>query len=139
MSRVGDAIDKAREKVADKAEKFMPDLCTLIPSAMVAQGAGHTLGEGTHITGIPCKHEQVSGGGVTFHDGESVVTKTHKLQMPFTSDTVLIDRRYKIKVAERGFNRELIFEQPVIKTDSMSPILHVFAVLTEGYRQPGTT
>lgn len=139
MSKVGDAIDKAREKVANKAERFMADVCTLIPAALVEQGAGHTLGEGTHVTGIPCTHEQVGGGGVTFHDGSSVVTKTHKLELPFTSDTVAINRQYRIMVEARGLNPQLVFEQPVIRTDSLSPLLQVFAVLTEGYRQPGIT
>lgn len=137
MSDVGDAIDEVRTDLATDAADFMADVCTLIPPLLVAQGSGHTLGEGTHVTSIPCNHEQIGGGGVTFHDGESVVTKTHKLELPFTSATVLITRQYKIKVTARGFNSQLIFEQPVIQVDSLSPLLQVFAVLTEGYRQPG--
>lgn len=139
MSEIGDAIDEVRSELAADAADLSADVCTLIPPALVTQGSGHTLGEGEHITGIPCTHEQVGGGGVTFHDGGSVVTKTHRLEMPFTSETVAINRQYKIMVEARGLNPQLIFEQPVIKTDSLSPLLQVFAVLTEGYRQPGIT
>lgn len=137
MSDLGDASNEYRTELAAEASEFMPDICSLIPPAMTAQGSGHTLGEGTPITGIPCTHEQAGGGGVSFHDGESVVTKSHRLGLPFTSDTVNIRKEYKIKVAARGLNPEMIFEQPVIDTDSMSPLLQVLAVLTEGYRQPG--
>jgi hypothetical protein len=139
MSKVGNAVDKIRTKIATKATKFMPDVCSLIPPAMTAQGSGHTLGDGTPITGIPCSHEQAGGGGVTFHDGESEVTKSHRIEMPFTNDTIAISKEYKIKVAARGLNPEFTFEQPVIRNDSMSPLLQVFAVLTEGYRSPGIT
>lgn len=140
MSDVGDAIDEVRVDLATDAADFMADVCSLIPPpALVAQGAGHTFGTEVPVTGIPCNHEQIGGGGITFHDGESVVTKTHKLELPFTSSTVAITRQYKIKVTARGLNPQLIFEQPVIDVDSLSPLLQVFAVLTEGYRQPGIT
>lgn len=139
MSDVGDAIDEVRTDLAADAADFMADVCALIPPLLVTQGAGHTLGEGTPVTGIPCNHEQIGGGGVTFHDGESVVTKTDRLELPYTSQTIAITRQHKIKVTARGVNTQLIFEQPVIKPDSLSPFLQVFAVLTEGYRQPGIT
>lgn len=139
MSDIGDAINEVRTDLATDAADFMADVCSLIPPALVAQGSGHTLGEGAHVTNIPCNHEQIGGGGVTFHDGESVVTKTDRLELPYTSQTIAITRQHKIKVAARGVNTQLIFEQPVIRVDSLSPLLQVFAVLTEGYRQPGIT
>lgn len=141
MSEVGDAIEEVRTELAGSASEFMPDLCDLIPPSLQEQGAGHTIGEGTVIFNIPCLHEHI-GGGVSFHDGESVVTKTERLQLPFSSSTVAIKREYQIKVHARGLNPQMILEHPVIRTDSMSPLLQVLAEFTppdEGYRQPGIT
>lgn len=116
----------------------MSDTCTLIPEpSLTAQGAGHTLAPATEIPDVPCNHEQLGGGGVQFNEGGSTVTKTHKVTLPYTDETVLINRHYKIKIAARGFNPEMIFEQPVRTTDGLSPFLSVFCVLTEGYRAPG--
>lgn len=138
MSEVGSAIAEVRVAIADASGEFMADLCDLIPPALVTQGDGHTLGDGTPITGIPCNHEEVSGG-VTFHDGESVVTKSNRVTMGYTATTVAITRQYKIKVHANGANPELILEQPVIQRDSMSPLLDILAVKSEGYQQPGIT
>lgn len=139
MSQVGDALDEVREELAGAAEEFMPDLCNLLPTpTKVDQGAGHTLQAATPITDVPCSHEQLSGGGVQFTENGTTVTKTHRLKLPFTSDTVSITRHYKIQVHARGLNREMFFEQPIIKEGSMSPILNVYAVLTDGHRKPGT-
>lgn len=137
MSDVGDPINEARTEVAAAAGEFLADLCDLIPDPTLAiQGAGHTTTESSPVTNIPCKHEQLGGGGVQVNDGESVVTKTHRLTLPFTSSTVLINRRYRIKVQARGLNAETFFEHPVREFDSNSPLLKVLATMTEGFNSP---
>lgn len=133
------SIENYRTKLATKANKFMPDLCTLIPAVLSTQGDGHTLAEGTPVPNVPCTHKQLGGGGVQVNDNGTVVTKTHSVELPYTSATVLIDRDYKIKVAARGFNAETIFELPVRPVDSLSPFLEVLATLSEGFREPGVT
>jgi hypothetical protein len=136
MSKVGNAITKARTKLAAKAGKFMPDLCDLLDPVRVNQGSGHTLTEGVVASNVPCRIDQVSGG-VSFHDGESVANKAGKLELPYTAATAGITRQYKIRVHARDVNPQMVFEQPIISTDSMSPLLQVSAILTEGYRVPG--
>lgn len=139
MSELGDAINEVRTELASAASEFMFDLCDLIPDpSLVAQGAGHTLTDSAAVTSIPCTHKQLGGGGVRIDDGESVVTKTHKVTLPYTSDTVLIDRHYQIRIHARGFNPQVIFEQPVRQVDSASPFVSVLVTMTEGFRSPGT-
>jgi hypothetical protein len=135
---VGDAVEEARAEIAVSASEFMSDLCSLIAPVKSEQGAGHTITDQVLASDIPCTHEQISGGGVQINDNGSVVTKTHRLKLPYTVETKLIDRHYKIKVEARGFNAEAIFEQPVQKFSATAPLLEVLCVLTEGYRKPGT-
>lgn len=137
MNDIATMHEDIRAGHAAFASSGFPDLCTLIPAALQTQGDGHTLIEGTAVPSIPCTHEQLGGGGVTVNDNGTVAVKTHKVDLPYTSDTKQIDRHYKIKVAARGFNPELIFEQPVKSQDSLSPFLTVFVTLAEGYARPG--
>lgn len=129
-------IDKVRTKLAAKASKFMPDLCDILNPVSIDQGAGHTIKDNEIALNIPCTIGQVGGSGVQFHDGESVINKTVSIELPYTSTTAAIKRNYKLRVHARGVNPQMTLEQPVIKADSMSPLLEVVAVLTEGYRIP---
>jgi hypothetical protein len=137
MSDVGDAYDEVRAELAAEASGFLPDLCDLIDSSLTTQGSGHTLTDSALALNIPCSHKQLGGGGVQVRDGDTFVTKSHELELPYTSATILIDRHYQIRVHARGTNAEMIFEQPVRQFDSGSPLLEVLATATEGYRQPG--
>jgi hypothetical protein len=139
MAEVGDAIEEVRAEIATAASEFMPDVCRLISTALATQGDGHTISETVSATDIPCSHEQLSGGGVQIDDNGSVAIKTHRIQMPYTSETILINRHYKIRVTARGFNPQMIFEHPVRQIDAMSPLVTVYATLSEGYRRPGVT
>lgn len=139
MPEVGDAIEEVRAELAASASEFMADVCTLIPAALTAQGDGHTMAEGTPVTNVPCTHKQLGGGGVQVNDNGTVAVKSHELKLPYTISTILIDRHYNIKVTARGFNPELIFEQPVIDRDSLGPMVRVLATLSEGFREPGFT
>lgn len=114
----------------------MPDLCDLLGPTKIDQGAGHTTVEAVIASDIPCSIVQTSGG-VSFHDGESVANKGSRLQLPYNATTAGITRQYKVRVHARGVNPQMIFEQPVIEADSMSPLLQISAVLTEGFRSPG--
>lgn len=139
MSKAGDAINRARTKVAAKGDKPFFDLCDLLPApTLTAQGAGHTMTAPAAIANIPCSHRQLGGGGVQVIDETgTAVTKSHRITLPYTSTTVLIDRHYKIRVHARGLNAETIFEQPVREFSSTSPLLSVLATVTEGQRSPG--
>ena len=138
MSELGDAIHEIRTELAASAPEFMPDLCDLGIAVKTDQGAGHTLTDSWIATDIPCDHEQISGGGVQVNDNGTTVTKTDRVTLPYTTETVLIDRHYKIRVHANGFNPEVIFEQPVPKLSATEALLEVLCVVTEGYRKPGT-
>lgn len=139
MSDLGDGVNEFRTDLAIDAAEFLADLCDLIgPPVKVDQGAGHTITDGAIVQNVPCGHEQIGGGGVQVNDNGTVVTKTHRLTLPYTSQTILVDRHYKIKVRARGLNPEVIFEQPVQDLSDTAPLLDVLCVLTEGYRKPGT-
>lgn len=137
MSELGDAYDEIRGELA--TEYPFADLCDLIPSpTLTAQGAGHTMVAALPVQNVPCTHRQLGGGGVQVIDETgTAVTKSHRVKLPYTSATVLIDKHYKIKVKARGLNAETIFEHPVRELDSGSPILSVLVTMTEGQRRPG--
>jgi hypothetical protein len=138
MSEVGDAVNEVRTELATAASEFMSDLCDLGVSVKTDQGAGHTIADSWIASDIPCSHEQIGGGGVQVNDNGTTVTKTDRIVMPYTSTTKLIDRQYKIRVHANGFNPQVIFEQPVQQLSATAPLLEVLAVVTEGYRRPGT-
>lgn len=137
MSELGEAYDEVRTELA--TEYPFADVCDLIPSpTLTAQGAGHTMTAAAPIQNVPCTHEQLGGGGVQVIDeAGTAVTKSHRVKLPYTSTTVLIDKHYKIRIHARGLNAQTIFEHPVREFDSGSPLLNVLVTMTEGQRSPG--
>jgi hypothetical protein len=138
MSKVGDAIDRARAKVnAKAAPKALTDLCDISVLGLISDGhSGQTEGETPVATNIPCEVSQAAPGANTVIAGGVTYTGTHRLKFGWNSTTVGIVPKQLIRVHARGDESEMIFEQPVREKGSKSPWLYVLAKLTTGFRSP---
>lgn len=131
MNKVGNAIDKARTKVAGKASKFMPDTCNLWGPTFVdggTSGDSETLGE--IATSIPMGYKGSSANSQVVIGGEAYAG-SHRLKMPRTVTTVLITPKHLIKVQPRGDTGELVFEKPVIVPKDTDVFLTLAATLVQ--------
>lgn len=136
MSKVGNAIDKARTKVAAKAGKFMPDVCDLWGPTFVDGGAsGDSETIGLIASNIPIDYKGSSANSQVVIGGEAY-TASHGLKMPRTAVTVLITPKHLIKVQPRGDTAELVFENPVIVQKDTDVLLTLAATLVQqGFSQ----
>ncbi len=123
----------------DVGLQFLPDLCDLIGPSQIEDGhSGHTVEDVTLISDIPCLIEKISAGPQAEADTVNATT-TCRIHLKVTeAQALLIDQHKKLRVAARGANAEMIFEQPVRDTDSLSQLVIVTAILTNGYRRPGS-
>lgn len=119
--------------------RYGNDLCDLIAPEVTDQYSGHTISDNTIATNVPCWVERVRGGGADIVAGGVVVTTSHRITMPATDATRLIDEHYKIKVLARDDNPEMIFEQPVRSRGSSEVMVSVQAIIHDGYSPPGIT
>lgn len=136
MNKLATAVERARGKLAAKADSLLFDLCDLDGPTFV-DGAG----EGDSVTiGPIARNLNISykgfGGSKVFVVGGEVYSASHELKMVRTTTTVTITPRHLIKVQPRGITGQLIFEKPFIIEDSKSPFLMLGATLVkQGYQQ----
>lgn len=130
MSKVSEAVDKVREKVAAKAGKFMADILTAFsPGAEDRDEAGEPTNEESAIaSNVPCEYSSVS----TFErvaGGASGNAATHRIKMPATEETLLIDANDRLVVEARGVTPVLTFEVVGRLDGSTTALLEVAAIL----------
>jgi len=137
MSKVGDAYDRARSKIDDKADRILTDLCDIVSLGLVSDGhSGKTEGETPYATNIPVEVSEAAPG-VTVNPGSGAsYTATHRLKFSWNPTTAGINPKQKITVQARGNESEMVFEQPVRERGSKSIYLFVLAKLTTGFRSP---
>lgn len=131
MSKVGDAISKARTKVAAKSAKIFTDTCNLWGPTFVdggSSGDSETIGE--IATAIPIGYKGSRASSQVVIGGEAYAA-SHQLKMPRTVATVAITPKYFIKVQARGDTGELVFEKPVIVQKDTDVFLTVAATLVQ--------
>lgn len=140
MSKISDAIGRARAKVASKSDKIMArSCCSLLAPSRQSDGLhGHKLVETVVATGIPCTVRQISGGIVLNEAGNNEV-KTHRLTLPVTEQTLGITRRHKILAPGSCKSPEMMFEKPVTQLSDTDVFLTVFCTQVIGYQQPAMT
>jgi len=141
MSDVSDAMIEARAEIASSAPEFMASTCSLIPQIKADDGfSGHKLADDTAntIANIPCDMEVVSGG-FQINDGGSLVTKSVRLRMPVTAQTLGITRNHNILIAASGLAPATRVEHPVKQLGDKDVFLTVGASFVEGYGQPAMT
>lgn len=131
MSKVSDAIDKAREKVAAKADKFSPRTCSIVKNSLTDGGAaGDTLTPDDGPTGIPYKYK-VAGPKAEVVVGGEARSLSHWLTMPHTDDVLAIKPEDRIV---DDADAALVFQEPVVVYDSMSVFVKVAAMMVQqGY------
>lgn len=136
MSKVGDAINKARTKVTTKGSKIFTDTANLWGPTFVdgeASGDSETIAE--IATGIPISYKGSSANAQVVIGGEAYVA-SHRLKMPRTVTTVAITPKHLIKVQSRGDTGELVFEKPAIVQKDTDVLLTVAATLVQqGFSQ----
>lgn len=122
------------------AQQFLPDVCTLIGPRQIEDGhSGHTIEDDELLTGIQCLVERISSGPEAEADAVNA-TSSCRIHMKLTEeDALLVTEHTKIQIAARGFNPVMTFEQPVRQKDSLGQVVVVTAILTSGFRRPGTT
>lgn len=136
MSKVGEAIDKARVKVAAKTDKFLTDQCEIWGPTFVDGGASGDSETIALITAnVPISYKGSSANSQVVIGGEAYVA-SHRLKMPRTVTTVAITPKHLIKVQARGDTAELIFEKPAIVQKDTDVLLTVAATLVQqGFSQ----
>ena len=133
---VGDAIEEVRGELAGASSEFMASTCSLIAPTRADDGfSGHKKTEAAVASNIPCWVESASGG-YQVNDGGSVVTKSHRITIPVTADTIAIKRHYKIKINASGTNAEMMLDQPIVLLGDMDPLMSIWASEAKGYNQP---
>jgi hypothetical protein len=138
MSRVGNAIDRARARVDAKvASRALPDVCDIVQIGKVPDGfSGHTEGETSIASNIPVEVTQAPASGNTIIAGDVTYIGTHRLKFGWNSTTAAINPKQIIRVQPRGNETMMRFEQPIRERGGNSPWLFVLAKLTTGYRSP---
>jgi hypothetical protein len=136
MNELASAIEEVRTELAGAANEILFDLCDLDgPTFVDGAGAGDSVTIGSIATNLNISYKGFGGSKVMVVGGETY-TATHELKMVRTSTTVAITPRYLVKVQARGNTGQLIFQQPFIIEDSMSPFLKIGATLVkQGYQQ----
>ena len=120
-------------------KQFLPDRCAIYGPEQVSDGvSGHKLDEVALVSDVPCAIEASGKSRDVEAEGVSA-TNTCTLYLRLTpADALLLTETSKIIVAARGFNSELVFEQPLKNKDSFEQIVIVTAILTAGVRRPGS-
>jgi hypothetical protein len=136
MSDLDDIVAAYEEGFNAKREILGPDLCDLIKPSHVDGGtSGDTISKSTPESGIPCFFKPLGSNTQEVIGGEAY-TATHEITMPRTEATSLITPEYRIKVLERDDRPEKIFQHPVIREGSFTPMVVVTASLVQqGYQQ----
>jgi hypothetical protein len=133
MSKVGDAVNKARTKVAAKSARIFPDTCDLWGPTFIDGGAvgdSETIAPIPLATNIPIGYKGSSANSQVVVGGEAY-SASHRLKMPRTSTTLTITPKHLIKVQARGDTSELVFEKPVIVQKDTDVFLTLAATLVQ--------
>jgi hypothetical protein len=111
------------------------DLCDLKGPTFVNGGAsGDSVTIGTIASDIRCMYEATSPN-TTVTVGGKTYSVTHRVLMLRTNASELITPEYRIPVHARDGKPEIIFENPVMLDESLSPLVTVLATLVkQGYQ-----
>lgn len=98
MNEYAQAIEDARNEVAEAAAEFLPDTCTVSrPGAPSTDAYGATTETPSATANVPCKYEAASVSESS-HGGALLATATHVVTLPATTaveaeDTIIVDAR----------------------------------------------
>lgn len=128
MSKVGDAIERARAKVATAATKFMPDVCVIYrPGEPVSDGEGGFTVKWEEIySNVSCSYDALFGFERGEATGAKSVVNTY-LELPAT---LVLTAKDKIVVEPRGENPELTFFVISTLPRAMDVLLTVYVTLS---------
>lgn len=129
-------LASARSLIEDDPEAHgLVDLCDLIGPTFVDGGAGgDSVTIGDVATDVKCLVEPAGQGEQIVVGGETFIA-SHRLYMIKTTATEAITPRYKLKVHARNGTAQMIFENPVIVDESLSPLITVKSILVkQGYQ-----
>lgn len=118
-----------------KREVFGKDVCNLEKPVLTDGGAiGDSIAFSVVAEDIPCFYKAL-GHRADVVIGGTAYMQTHEITMPRTDETSVVTPEYKITVQARNGKSEKVFERPVIKEGSFSP-LAVFTVseVIQGYQ-----
>jgi len=136
MAELGDAFEELKSELADAAEEFMSDTCSLIKPTFTDGGAsGDTLTQATVASNVPCFYKPAGRNSPLVVGGQAYIA-SHQFTLPATTEVLAITPEYKLTVQARGSNPQMIFEQPVIVQNSFTALVKVAATLVQqGFRQ----
>lgn len=130
MNAYATALERARAKLSTKADKFLPDLCTIYgPGTETRDAYGNVTTADTSLaSSVPCKYEALSAFERSV-GGSIAASSTHRLRMPANAVTLGIEENMRIVVAARGVVPALTFEVTGRLDASTDLMLSVAAVL----------
>jgi hypothetical protein len=122
------------------ATPFLIDLCDVLTVTMVSDGfSGKTLGSPSAVlSDLACMVEELGGAGAQTIIGGETYISSHRIFVK-TSPTILgLTPRHQIRVHARGDTPVMIFEQPIVKKETFSPLITIYCTLVQqGFRTPG--
>jgi hypothetical protein len=105
------------------------DRCNVVNrTATTGTSGGATYADTTTATAVPCLYEERIYRLIQAA-GEPATYATHNLFLIKSAATEAIQPDYKIVVAARGDTPQLTFENPIRLDESLSPLVHLGAVL----------
>lgn len=118
-------------------EVFLPDLCDLIEPGTISDGlGGQTLDDDVISFDVPCRVDEITGGGDEDRLGGTTVVMGHEITVPQSDEALSLTINGKIRVHARGDIAERIFERPIRSEDSLIALTEFRATLiAAGYRQ----
>lgn len=120
---------------------FLIDTCDFLSVSLASDGlSGSTLSSpAAVISGVDCMVEQLGGAGQQFVVQGITYISSHRIFVKTSDDILAITPRHQIKVYARGDTPQMIFEQPIVKKETFSPLITIFcSLVVQGFRTPGT-
>lgn len=136
MNELATAIEEVRTELAGIGNDILFDLCDIYgPTFTDGGAAGDSVNKVPVATNVNVTYKGF-GTSRQFVVGGEAYTASHQLKMVRTAKTVAITPEHRITVKARGRTGQLVFENPHIDEDSISPLLKVHATLViQGYQQ----
>lgn len=136
MNELASAIEEVRTELAGIGNDILFDLCDIEAPEFTDGGeAGDGFSKVPFASNINVTYKGF-GGVRQFTVGGESYTATGQLKMVRTAKTVAITPEHRITLRPRGLTRALVFIDPHIDEDSVSPLLKVNATLViQGYKQ----
>lgn len=136
MNELAVAIEEVRTELADIGSEILFDVCDIDGPSFIDGGAsGDSVDLSPAASGVNITYKGL-GGTKQFVVGGETYTASHQLKMVRTIETLAITPRHRITVRARGLTSALVFQNPLIVEDSISPLLKINATLVvQGYQQ----